>query len=107
MLGLGTCNLEYYRNKNFDFKKFLKKSIVYFDYRIIDTGSTYGNENLIGEVLEEIFNDRKLNISRKDITIITKNWNHERENVEESLKKSLKNLKLDYIDIYLCMMTSI
>lgn len=100
-IGLGTCNLEYYRDKDFDFKESLKYAIINIGYRTIDTASSYNNEELIGEVLQEIFNDLTLNIKREDIFVITKNWNDERENVEEALKRSLKKLKLDYVDLYL------
>ncbi|KAI6195889.1 alcohol dehydrogenase [Aphelenchoides besseyi] len=70
-------------------------------YRLIDTATAYQNEAEIGAVLQEFFKAGKL--KREDVFITTKLfWNSNREeDVEPSIRQSLKALQLDYIDLYL------
>lgn len=89
--GLGT-----WRSENL---KETIKTAIELGYRHIDTASMYKNEETIGEVLEDFFNSGQL--KREEIFITTKIWNDEKEDVEGSLKRSLKKLKLDYVDLYL------
>ena len=69
-------------------------------YRHIDCASVYRNESEIGIVLEELI---KSGLDRKDLWITSKVWNDMRGEgqVIESCKKSLKDLRLDYLDLYL------
>ncbi len=66
-------------------------------YRHIDTASAYQNEKSIGRAIAEY------NIDREEIFITSKVWASERgyEKTLESFKNSIKNLGLDYIDMYL------
>ncbi|XP_067618023.1 aldo-keto reductase family 1 member A1-like [Eurosta solidaginis] len=71
-------------------------------YRHIDTAPVYLNEQAIGGVLKEWISSGK--IKRSELFITTKlptpgGNNHEL--VELSLRKSLQDLQLDYIDLYL------
>ncbi|XP_071085037.1 aldo-keto reductase family 1 member B1-like [Haliotis cracherodii] len=70
-------------------------------YRHIDTAYAYQNEAFIGEVLQEYFKAGKL--KREDIFITTKLWvtYHETDRVPLCIAESLKNLQLDYVDMYL------
>jgi diketogulonate reductase-like aldo/keto reductase len=70
-------------------------------YRHIDCASVYGNEAIIGEVFEELFKDNV--VKREDLWITSKLWNdaHSPEDARASFHKSLKDLKLDYLDLYL------
>ena len=69
-------------------------------YRLFDCASVYGNEDLIGEVFNDMIGGGM--IVREELTVTSKVWNdmHGRGDVLLSCAKSLKNLRLDYIDIY-------
>ena len=70
-------------------------------YRLIDCASVYGNEVQIGRTLEKLFQDKI--VSREDLFITGKVWNdmHGEGQVEESCRKSLKDLKIGFFDLYL------
>jgi len=70
-------------------------------YRHIDCAMLYGNELEIGKAINEKIQDGT--VKREDLFVVTKLWNtfHERENVVPTCKKSLQNLGLDYLDLYL------
>jgi alcohol dehydrogenase (NADP+) len=70
-------------------------------YRHIDCAYIYGNEKEIGAALHEAF---KLGlVKRQDLFITSKLWNsdHAPERVELAIRKSLADLQLDYLDLYL------
>jgi len=75
------------------------KKAIYSGYRHIDCASVYGNEKNIGYVLNEIFNSGFL--KREDLWITSKVWNDMHDKVEESCRKSLADLQLDFLDLYL------
>ncbi|XP_054718601.1 aldo-keto reductase family 1 member A1-like [Uloborus diversus] len=70
-------------------------------YRHIDTAFAYRNEALIGRALQTVISSGK--VKREDLFIVTKlPCNGLRpESVEYFFKKSLKDLQLNYIDLYL------
>ncbi|KAL1855333.1 hypothetical protein VTK73DRAFT_8579 [Phialemonium thermophilum] len=67
-------------------------------YRLVDTAYCYGNENEVGEGLREAFAS---GIRREDVFVVTKVWTTYNTRVELGLEKSLKNLGLDYVDLFL------
>lgn len=69
-------------------------------YRHFDCASVYLNEHLVGESLQAIMRG---GIKREELWITSKVWNdmHGDGQVIESCKKSLAELKLDYLDMFL------
>ncbi len=69
-------------------------------YRHFDCASVYGNEPEIGESIQSIMAG---GVQREELWITSKVWNdmHGAGQVIESCKKSLKDLQLDYLDLFL------
>lgn len=70
-------------------------------YRLFDGAAAYGNEKAIGEVYARAFADGI--VQRQDLTIMTKVWNdmHGKGDVLVACAQSLRDLQLDYVDIYM------
>lgn len=77
------------------------KNAIEVGYRHIDCAAIYGNEAEIGESLSEVLSAGK--VARKDLWITSKLWNnaHRKNDVRPALEKTLSDLKLDYLDLYL------
>lgn len=69
-------------------------------YRHFDCASVYGNERQIGSALQEIMRG---GIRREELWVTSKLWNdmHAEEDVIPSCMKTLSDLQLDYLDLYL------
>ncbi len=69
-------------------------------YRHFDCASVYGNEAEIGAALKEA---NASGIERQELWITSKLWNdkHAEADVIPSCRKSLADLQLDYLDLYL------
>lgn len=94
-IGLGT-----WKSQGDELKTAIKEAL-YAGYRHIDTAKTYGNEEIIGEALAEVFAEGK--IFREDVFITSKLWNdsHAEGHVIPALQESLRKLQLKRLDLYL------
>lgn len=70
-------------------------------YRHIDCAPIYENEAEVGLAIKDAISDGI--VRREDLWITSKLWNssHGRENVQAGLQKTLTDLQLDYLDLYL------
>ncbi len=64
-------------------------------YRLIDTAQSYGVEGAVGKAL------RASGVPRSEITVVTKFWGHFHSDPAEALRISLRDLGLDYVDVFL------
>src|SRR3974377_1618728 len=69
-------------------------------YRHFDCASVYGNEDRIGFALRDVMAN---GIRREELWVTSKLWNdkHGESDVVSSFEKSLRDLQLDYLDLYL------
>ena len=65
--------------------------------RLIDTAESYGNESAVGKVIA------KCGVPREELFISTKLWvtNTSYEGAKAAIDRSMKNLGVDYLDLYL------
>jgi diketogulonate reductase-like aldo/keto reductase len=70
-------------------------------YRHFDTAAIYGNEKGVGQGIKKAMQEYK--IEREDIFITTKLWisSFQYDNALKAFERSLRNLNLNYIDLYL------
>ncbi|MEO0591319.1 MAG: aldo/keto reductase [Pseudomonadota bacterium] len=70
-------------------------------YRHFDSAADYANEEQTGQGLAKAMADGL--VAREDLWITSKLWNtfHAAERVEEACRKTLADLGLDYLDLYL------
>jgi diketogulonate reductase-like aldo/keto reductase len=70
-------------------------------YRHIDAAAVYGNEKSLGAALHRELSSGA--IRREELFITSKLWNsdHDPDRVELACRRTLKDLQLDYLDLYL------
>jgi diketogulonate reductase-like aldo/keto reductase len=90
-IGFGTFQI------NGDTVKDVVKNALLAGYRHIDTASAYLNEAEVGEAISES------GLDRKNIFIANKLWNTNRgyDKAIKAFRRTLKILKVDYLDLYL------
>ncbi|KCZ79928.1 hypothetical protein H312_02683 [Anncaliia algerae PRA339] len=94
LVGLGTWLI-----RNYADVKLALNNAVDLGYRHIDTAFKYKNEKEIGEALKEIFGSGK--VKREEMFITTKLHQMYHKNIKEGLRRSLKDLQLDYVDLFM------
>eukprot|EP00245_Coleochaete_scutata_P008921 TRINITY_DN2823_c0_g1_i1.p1 TRINITY_DN2823_c0_g1~~TRINITY_DN2823_c0_g1_i1.p1 ORF type:complete len:339 (+),score=69.72 TRINITY_DN2823_c0_g1_i1:73-1017(+) len=77
----------------------LIKEAIQIGYRHFDCAADYGNEKEVGEAIAAVLAEGL--VKREELFITTKLWNSDHGHVREACVDSLKNLKLDYLDLYL------
>jgi diketogulonate reductase-like aldo/keto reductase len=77
------------------------KAALEVGFRHLDCAERYGNEDVVGEAMQEAF---KRGVARReDVFITTKLWNtnHRPERVVASFESSCRRLQIDYVDCYM------
>ncbi len=70
-------------------------------YRHLDSACDYGNEKQVGEGITEAIKQGL--VTREELWVTSKLWNtyHAKEHVRPALERTLEDLGLDYLDLYL------
>lgn len=97
-IGMGTFGNDKYTSEEVSNAVY---NAIKIGYRFFDGAAAYGNESDIGEVYSKAF--RNGLVKREELYILSKLWNnmHGRRDVLVAVSKTLKDLKLDYLDSYL------
>jgi len=77
------------------------KTAIKTGYRHIDCAFIYGNEKEVGQAIKDCIQEGI--VSREELWITSKLWNnsHASNAVVPAIKKTLKDLQLKYLDLYL------
>ena len=70
-------------------------------YRLFDSAAVYGNEEQTGAGIKRAIDEGIC--TRKDLCIVSKLWNtfHRPEHVKTACQKTMADLGVDYVDLYL------
>lgn len=96
-IGLGTFGSDKYTGEQI---ADAVRDAITLGYRHIDCAAVYGNEHLVGKALHDAMAN---GVRREDLFITSKLWNdkHDEADVIPACEKSLRDLQLDYLDLYL------
>lgn len=97
-IGMGTFGNDKYDSKQVSDAVY---GAIQAGYRLFDGAAAYGNEKEIGKVYARAFKEGLA--QREELTIMTKVWNnmHGPGDVLVACAQSLRDLQLDYADIYM------
>lgn len=95
-LGLGT-----WKSKPGEVHDAVLYALTQAGYRHIDCAAIYENEGEVGSALAEVFTE--WDVRREDVFITSKLWNsdHAAARVEPAVRKCLKLLQLEYLDLWM------
>ncbi|SIS54316.1 2,5-diketo-D-gluconate reductase A [Corynebacterium appendicis CIP 107643] len=94
-LGLGTYKLD---GPASDTVALIRRAIE-LGYRHIDTASLYGNEEAVGQALNDAI--RAGDVTREDLFVTSKVWNDDQFRAAEAFGESLTRLGLEYLDLFM------
>lgn len=96
-IGLGTLNIP----NNEQGTENIRLAVEDAGYRYIDTARYYSNHEAIGVALHDLLSRGV--VKREEIWVTTKlpNYKHHPEDVEPECRQALKELQIDYLDLYL------
>lgn len=92
IIGLGTFGSDKYTSEQI---ASAVVEAVEIGYRHIDCAAVYGNEREVGAAL------KKTSVPREELWITGKLWNDRHSDPEKACEDSLRDLGLDYLDLYL------
>ncbi|KAI3931118.1 hypothetical protein MKW92_031817 [Papaver armeniacum] len=100
VLGMGT--FESFGSKGSEREKLAYLKAIEVGYRYFDTGAAYGTEEVLGEAIAEAL-QLGLIKSRNELFISSMLWctDAHADRVLLALQNSLRNLKLEYLDLYM------
>lgn len=95
VLGLGT-----WKSAKGEVYEVVRQAIE-IGYRHFDCASFYGNESEIGKAISDALKNGE--VTRADLWITSKLWNnrHKKDEIQTAFETTLKDLSLDYLDLYL------
>lgn len=94
-VGLGTFGSDKYDSKT------VARAVIEaaeLGFRHFDCAEVYGNEREIGESLQAVLGS---GIKREDLWVTGKVWNNHHDDAIAACENSLRNLGLDYLDLFL------
>ncbi|GAN04526.1 D-xylose reductase [Mucor ambiguus] len=70
-------------------------------YRLIDSAAVYGNEVGVGQGINRAIKEGI--VKRQDLFVVSKLWNnyHNKAHVRAAIDRTLKDMELDYVDLYI------
>lgn len=96
VVGLGTFGSDNYDNQTI---ADAVRQAIRLGYRHIDCAAVYGNEKEIGRAIADVIAEGT--VKREELWITSKVWNDMHHDVAGACRRSLHDLGLDYLDLYL------
>ncbi len=77
------------------------REAIRIGYRHFDCAAVYGNEAEIGQAFQAAISEG--DVTREELFVTSKLWNdsHRQADVRPALEKTLADLRLEYVDLYL------